>query len=819
MPPRIVQRIRYDLYSGKVAARSVPADELTFNQQGASEETFEYDAGGRMVKHTAPWGAVTTVEHSGLTTMVTDPRQHKTVTTLDALGRTVAIENAKGEVTTYGYGPFSGLWSVTAPDATTTKVIRDAFGRVKHRDDPDRGPMTLHHDGFGQLRASTDALNRKVSMAYDPLGRPLTRVDSDGSTRWEWDTAPMGNSKAALGRIAKVTSPGGAIKQFTYDDLARPAAVKLTLDGESFSAATGYDSFGRLSTITYPSSPNVAPLVVSYGYDDHGHMLMAKDVSTGLAYWTLTGTDGAGRITGERFGNKVTTTRAYFDEKNRVKAIHTENDLGATLQDLAYGYDDNLNLSTRADSLAGPNGSETFLYDALDRVSCATLTGMPGCQQAWSYEQNGSGNLHTASGVGVYTYDPQHPHAVHTAGPDVFSYDAVGNQIGRSGAIVAYTAFDKPKKIAAVALEYDGDQQRIRKTTSEAVTVSLDDLYERVTHTSTGVVEHRYTVHGSERAVAIVTREEAGPSATLYAHVDHLGSVDALSDEQGKLVEKRSYDAFGARRNPDWGKPPPPSFSSLTPHGFTWHESDDELGLVNMRGRMYDPKVGRFLTADPIVGDPGAGEQWNPYGYVGNNPLTFIDPSGFDAEPMPTGPPPAGCEASPQLCAFNGKWVSPIVVTVHGTKPPEPPPKPKEEAIEAGVALVPTDVKTTGTAVGTVPAADTTAPKSPGRRVGRFAFGMGKAYVGQVLETVKSITLNVATFGGYSIVKTWWSIGEGIFEGIERHDFGEAGWQVGLSGAMHGINAVNPVWGAIVTGIHGVEAVQQGDDGEARRGG
>ena len=156
------------------------------------------------------------------------------------------------------------------------------------------------------------------------------------------------------------------------------------------------------------------------------------------------------------------------------------------------------------------------------------------------------------------------PHAVKTAGADSFSYDLVGNQITRSGAIVTYTAFDMPKAFTPapgkggvpVTLDYDGDQKRVRKTAGDEVTVYVGDLYERTTNTKTGAVEHRYFVHGSERAVAVVTWTAAGgpQPATRYLHTDNLGSVETVTDETGsKAVEKRSYDAFGARRNPAVG--------------------------------------------------------------------------------------------------------------------------------------------------------------------------------------------------------------------------------------------------------------------------
>ncbi|WP_437490358.1 RHS repeat-associated core domain-containing protein [Sorangium sp. So ce1014] len=99
------------------------------------------------------------------------------------------------------------------------------------------------------------------------------------------------------------------------------------------------------------------------------------------------------------------------------------------------------------------------------------------------------------------------------------------------------------------------------------------------------------------------------------------------------MIERRSYDPFGQRRNPVWGERVPASFSSETTQGFTGHESDDELGLVNLKGRIYDPRIGRFLTTDPIVSIPAFGQRWKPYTYVLNNPLAYVDPGGFQQAP------------------------------------------------------------------------------------------------------------------------------------------------------------------------------------------
>jgi RHS repeat-associated protein len=104
---------------------------------------------------------------------------------------------------------------------------------------------------------------------------------------------------------------------------------------------------------------------------------------------------------------------------------------------------------------------------------------------------------------------------------------------------------------------------------------------------------------------------------------------EVASEDQGH--ERRSYDAFGVRRNPQWGKPPAAPQASNVNMGFTGHEPD-ELGLVNMKGRIYDPKLGRFLMTDPLVSRPFFSQSWNAYSYVLNNPLKYVDPSGFEEE-------------------------------------------------------------------------------------------------------------------------------------------------------------------------------------------
>ena len=703
---RLVQETLFDDLGEHIARRSQPIDETTPSADRHYDE-YQYDPSGRLIAHKAPWGGLTTMVYEGRETRITDPRDHETLVEHDALGRPVQVTDAATGITEYTYGPFGSLWTVTDPGGAMTTTLRDAYGRVRTSIDPDRGTTTLTYGGFDELVSSKDAAGRTVTFARDALGRLVERKDATGNgppavTAWDWDTAPMGTSgQLALGLLAEVTAPDGTATHTTYDALARPIAVERSIGGELFETGVTYDPFGRVATISYPDAPGLPAFTVQNDYDPHGHLLRVSNAAGTAkgepAYWRITGTDRADRITEEAFGNGFTTTRGYDDAKDRIASIVTAKGTAPPVQDLAYAYDAKRNLETRHDALQADNPTELFQYDALDRLTCATFTSGPACPKVDAFTYDPSGNLLTKPGIaGTYTYDPEHPHAVKTAGPDSFVHDAVGNQIGRSGTVVAYTPFDLPKSFTPpagsgqpkVTLEYDGDEARVRKIVGTETTVYVGDLYERTSDAGTGAVEHRYFVHGAERVVAVVTRT-AGPkpiNETRYLHVDHLGSVETVTGETGsQAIEKRSYDAFGKRRNPTWGSGPI-DFSSVTTKGFTGHEDDAEIGLVNMRGRLYDPQIGRFLTTDPIVAEPGSGQSWNPYSYVLNNPLAYTDPSGFAGET------PDGSTLVDLAGGLGLHYTAPPKIG----PPPPPPAAPKVVASQVGLGKAPGVVGPTG---------------------------------------------------------------------------------------------------------------------------
>ena len=98
------------------------------------------------------------------------------------------------------------------------------------------------------------------------------------------------------------------------------------------------------------------------------------------------------------------------------------------------------------------------------------------------------------------------------------------------------------------------------------------------------------------------------------------------------MVERLAYDAFGKRRQSlGWAEDPTDLLLAAihsVKRGFSGHEHLDHLGLIHMNGRVYDPVLGRFLSADPYVQFPQSTQGLNRYTYGANNPLSYTDPSG-----------------------------------------------------------------------------------------------------------------------------------------------------------------------------------------------
>lgn len=166
---------------------------------------------------------------------------------------------------------------------------------------------------------------------------------------------------------------------------------------------------------------------------------------------------------------------------------------------------------------------------------------------------------------------------------------------------------------------------------------SEDASFEITVDNTTGKEKHILYIGGSPYNSNILYLKDFNQSQASYhyLHKDYLGSILAITDSNGKKLEQRHYDAWGNLTHLKIGTAAVITDQNLIKNtqllldrGYTSHEHFQELGIIHMNGRLYDPILRRFLNADENIQDPFNTQNYNKYGYVLNNPLMFNDPSG-----------------------------------------------------------------------------------------------------------------------------------------------------------------------------------------------
>jgi RHS repeat-associated protein len=591
--------------------------------------------------------------------------------TRDAIGRIVISEsfndNAKWVPVEYKYGAFGDLRFVVRNDGTgtpanakTTENVYDSLGRLTSFSDPSTGTRTKFYNPFGDVREEHDGNGKVVKFVPDALGRVTQRIaDVDGTTAttYTWDTATNGK-----GKLAKTSSPTGVTRAYLYDTAGRMYRETWTIDGTSYPIDYTFDpSSGKVVHTVYPSVTGFGRLTVTNTYDaDTGRLSEVRNEADNKAYWTLSEANVDGSVKTETFGNGVATAYDVSQVSGRLRG--TSSKFGtSTLRSWGYAYLADGGLQRRsnlAPAGGGPAQHEGFLYDNLDRLSAwsdADDHGKP-LSSGWAvnYTVNDFGQLtdrvfaHGASTGGtdqsIHLPTDLATDRVTTSPWGGFGYDGNGNQTQRftgtsDNETVTYTSFDLPKTIAGprpTTFAYEASGVRAKKATSSTnYSIYVGGLYEkRVSPSgSSTAVEHVLSVMGPAGPIAQVRRREGtSPEVVVYLHRDGLGSIDTVSDSSGAIAEQTRRDPYGLAVT-NFDQPTVPIAIAASANkvrlGFTGQEQDDDIGLINMRGRLYDPRLARFLTPDPIVTQPLNGQNYNRYSYVLNNPLKYTDPTGF----------------------------------------------------------------------------------------------------------------------------------------------------------------------------------------------
>jgi RHS repeat-associated protein len=165
---------------------------------------------------------------------------------------------------------------------------------------------------------------------------------------------------------------------------------------------------------------------------------------------------------------------------------------------------------------------------------------------------------------------------------------------------------------------YDGNGVRVKKIDpDDSVTYYVGGIYE-VLSTTTGITKTSYYYAGAQRVAMRIT---AGVSTTvIYLHGDHLGSTSLTTSAGGQVVARVLYYPYGEERY---------TVGTLTTdYGYTGQRKNGYLDTYSMGARDYDPRLGRWLSADTIVPNPANPQSFNRFAYVQNNPLKYTDPSG-----------------------------------------------------------------------------------------------------------------------------------------------------------------------------------------------
>ena len=428
----------------------------------------------------------------------------------------------------------------------------------------------------------------------------------------------------------------------------------------------------------------------TYTYDGSSYLLSMKDsLDPSRTWWDQPTYDHLDRVTSVRKGASQTTTRTYSAQDGVLTAIKTGPTAGSTeIQNLSFGFDGLGNLTSRTSATA----SESFAYDNLNRLTTGGISGNPSyhangnidvkgsvsgaATAAYTYDSTHPHAVATAFGYSM-SYDANGNLSTRTRAASVVAGVA---DPGETWAI-QWAGFDKPRWMAKTKagatvgseFHYNAARSRVMQLEFDAMSggapshyarkrlyglgSTLEVNYDNTAGTGATPVWDLKTVRiyvpgpdgiiGAREFKSNVTSGSA--EKTFLYHYDHLGSIESITpllpagsgtaNDVGGKPGRFSEDAWGERRNPfTWTGVPlttGPNASddggsdSLTPRGFTGHEMLDDLGLVHMNGRIYDPLLGRFLSADLVVQAPGSLQSYNRYSYVMNNPLTLTDPTGF----------------------------------------------------------------------------------------------------------------------------------------------------------------------------------------------
>ncbi|WYX49682.1 RHS repeat-associated core domain-containing protein [Achromobacter xylosoxidans] len=650
---------RYD-NEGRLAFQSYPVRSIAGYTDALKGVRTFYDSLGRTttVEQDSELGVLkTTTEYlTGFQTRVTNPRLQKTVTRYMAYDEPmtdwpVSVTHPEGAVTDIARDVYGRPATLTRRNAdSSTKLVRNFFYNSSNElckmAEPETGTQTYLYDAAGNLKttqlipiyspsACDDAALAfstppmpapSVNRTYDARNQLRTLVFSDGKGNQTWSYTPDGLPKSIV-----ADNGGGDVVTTSYSYNKRRLLVgeRMAFGAVDWPVVYGYNANGNLASqswhgVTLDYDPNALGQPRKVGSN-------VGNFATGVTYHPN------GAIAQFYYGNSI--RRTLTQNVRQLPSRGLEDNGTTKFLDDTYTYDQNGNVATIRDGLAGARGNRDMTYDGLDRLTKVKSTVFgTGADQSASYSYDVLDNL-TRVVVGgpkartqSYCYDTQWRLTNIKSGTCAdgstvigLGYDGRGNVINKSGKGFTFDIGNRMRSATSgetvvASYIYDGLGRRVRDyTTASKVSHYLQNGQLSMTSDArTGKVSEFVYLSGS--LLAVRERDTSTNTYSVkYQHTDALGSPVAVTDQARTVVERSEYEPFGQQiaNRPIQEGP-----------GYTGHVFDSSTGLNYMQQRYYDSAIGRFVSADPIGASSNTGSNFNRYLYGNNNPYRFVDPDG-----------------------------------------------------------------------------------------------------------------------------------------------------------------------------------------------
>ena len=582
-------------------------------QPDATSTSYLYDAVGNIVSQTNGGGKSTLYAYDGLNRLhaITEPGDVVTMYSHDIGGNVSSVSDGENHITSYVHDDFGHGLQVSSPDAGAASYSYDVAGNVISRNNAN-GITAIYN---------YDALNRLVAVRYP---------DSTQDVLYSYDQGENG-----IGKLTGMKNSSGEYK-YSYDALGNMTRNEATINGRVYVTRYHFDESGRLAGMTYPGGRSV-----SYVRDSIGNITAIETSLGGISEKILSGIRYLpyGPVQGAILGNGLEVNN-QFDLAHRITG-----QIAGTVFGKSYGYDSAGNISGIVDSVI-PENSQTLNYDALNR-----LTAENGGYDLREYKYDKVGNrlqrlkIDQFGDVRVqdYFYQPGSNILEQINNKTPREYDGAGKPLLVRNGKYGYLYNDRGRissiakfgEITASYL-YNGIGQRIQRIkykndgTIRTFHYYYDDMGQllgQVRYNNAGIKkqEKQFVWLGTMPVAQIVTKYKKDgcvrSSEIFYLHTDHLNTPRLATNTEQKIVWRWDGDAFGVTR-PD-GDPDDDGLKTFVPLRFPGQIASDG-GLFYNYHRYYEPETGRYFTPDPI----GLAGGLNLYGYVNNNPVSFIDPTG-----------------------------------------------------------------------------------------------------------------------------------------------------------------------------------------------